>query len=76
MLKILELVGNKRPIHIITRSRNQYTNYKTIIEIKPIDKYEGSVVIFDAMLGARNSSHIDEVFTRGSQEILDVYHIN
>ena len=26
MLKILEKIGNKRPIHIITRSPNQYAN--------------------------------------------------
>ena len=36
MLKILDKIGNKRPIHIITRSPNQYPNYKTSIEIKPI----------------------------------------
>ena len=28
MLKILEKVGNKTPIHIITWSPNQYPNYK------------------------------------------------
>ena len=35
-LKILEKRGNKRPILIITRSPNQYQNYKTSIEFKPI----------------------------------------
>ena len=35
MLKVLEKLGNKRPIHIITRSSNQYPNYKTSTEIKP-----------------------------------------
>ena len=54
MLKIPEKVGNKRPIQIITRSRNQYPNYKTSNEIKPIHKYRGSLVLFDDMLGARN----------------------
>ena len=29
MLKVFEKIGNKRPIHIITRSPNQYPNYKT-----------------------------------------------
>ena len=52
MLKVLEKNGNKRPIHIITRSPNQYPNYKTSNEIKPINKYKGSVVIFDDKLGA------------------------
>ena len=68
--------GNKRPIHIITRSPNQYPNYKTSNEIKPINKNKGSVVTFDDMLGAKNSSQIDEFFTRGRHEDLDVYYIN
>ena len=75
MLKVLEKIGNKRPIHIITRSPNQYPNYKTSNEIKPINKYKGPVVIFDDMLGAKNSSQIDEFFTRGGHEDLAVYYI-
>ena len=74
LLKILEKIDNKRPIHIITRSPNEYPNYKTSNEIKPINKYKGSVVIFDDMLGARNSSQMDELFTRGRHEDLDVYY--
>ena len=76
MLKILEKIDSKRPIHIITRSPNQYPNYKTSIEIKPINKYKGSVVIFDDMLGAKNGSQIDEFFTRGRHEDLDVCYIS
>ena len=76
MIKVLEKIGNQRPIHIITRSPNQYPNYKTNNEIKPINKYKGSVVIFDDMLGAKNSSQIDEFFTRGRHEDLDVYYIS
>ena len=76
MIKILEKIGNKRPIHKITRSANQYPTYKTSTEIKPINKYKGSIVIFDDMLGARNSSQIDEFFTRGRHEDLDVYYIS
>ena len=76
MLKIREKIGNKRPIHIITRSPNQYPNHKTSNEIKPINKDKGSVVIFDDMLGAKNSSQIDEFFTRGRHEDLDVYCIS
>ena len=75
MLKILEKIGKKRPIQIITRSPNQYPNYKTSTDIKPINKYKGSVVIFDDMLGGRNSSQIDEYFTRSRHENLDVYYI-
>ena len=76
MLKVFEKIGNKRPIHIITRSPNQYSNYKTSTDIKPINKYKGSVVIFDDMLGAKNSSQTDEFFTRESHEDLDVYYIS
>ena len=60
MLKVLEKTGDKRPVQIITRSPNQYPNYKTSKEIKTINKYKGSVVIVDDMLGARNCSQIDE----------------
>ena len=73
MLKVLEKIGNKRPIHIITRSPNQYPNYKTNTAITPIDKYKGSVVNFDDMLGAKNSCQKDELFTRGRHGDLDVY---
>ena len=64
MLKKSEKIGNKRPIHIITRSPNQCPKFKTNNEIKTKDKYKGSVVIFDDMLGAGNSSQLDEFFTR------------
>ena len=76
MLKLFEKIGNKRPIHIITRSPIQYPNYKLSNEIKPINKYKGSVVIFDDMLGARNSSQIDGFFTRVRHKNLDVYYIS
>ena len=76
MLKILEIIGNKRPIHVITRSINQYPNYKTSSEIKPINKYKSSVLILDDMLGARNSSQKDEFYTRGRQEDLSVFYVS
>ena len=76
MLEVLEKLGNKGPIHKITRSPNQYPNYKTSNEIKPINKYKGSIVFFDDMLGAKNSSQIDEFFTRGRHENIDVYYIS
>ena len=62
MLKILERIGNQRPIHIITRSPNQYPINKLSNEIKPINKYKESVVMFDDMLGARNSSQKVDFF--------------
>ena len=33
MLKILEKTGNRRPIHILTRSPNQYPNYKRVLKL-------------------------------------------
>ena len=69
MLKVLEKIGNKRLIHITTRSPNQYSSYKTSDEIKPINKYKGSVVIFDDMLGAKNSSQIDEFLQEADMKI-------
>ena len=51
MLKVLEKIGTKRPIHIITRSPNQYPNYKTSTENRLQIKNKRSVVIFDDMLG-------------------------
>ena len=76
MLKVLEKIGYQRPIHIITRSPNQYPKYRTSTEIKSIDRYKGSVVIFDDMLVAKNSSQMDEFFTRGRHEDLGVYYIS
>ena len=68
--------GNKRPIHIITRSSNRYPKYKTSTEIEPINKYKGSVVIFGNMLGARTSSQVDEFYTRGRHEDLSVFYVS
>ena len=73
---MFEKIGNKRPIHLITKSPKQYPSYKASSEIKPINKYKRSVVVFDDMLGAGNSSQIDEFFTRGRHEDLDVYYIS
>ena len=69
MLKVLEKIGKKRPIHIITRSPIQYPNYKTSTESKLKNKYKGSVVIFDDMLGAKNSSQIDELLREEDMKI-------
>ena len=73
---MLEKKGNKRTILIITRSPNQYPNYKTSNEIKPINKYKKSVVLFNDMLGARNSSQTDEFCTRGRHEDSSVFYVS
>ena len=76
MLKVLEKIGNKRPIHIITRPPNQYPNYKTSNEIKPMDKYTGGVITFDDLLGAWNRSQVDEFFRRGRHKKLTFFYIS
>ena len=72
MLKLSEKIGCKRPIHKITRTLRQYRNFETEFESKPKDSYKVSVVKFDDRLGARNSSQIDEFFTTGTHEALNV----
>ena len=76
MPKMLEDISNKRPIQIMTRSPNQFPNYKTSFEIELINEYKGSVVLFDDMLDARNSSEVDEVYTRKRHEDLKVFFIS
>ena len=44
------------------------------MDIKVIDIYKRSVVIFDDMLGAGNSSQIDKFYASGIHENLDVYY--
>ena len=76
MLETLEWIGSQKPIHTITRSSKQYPNFKCSNEIKPMNKYKGSVVIFEDMLGARNCSQVDEFLMRGRHKYLDVYYIS
>ena len=72
MLKVLEKTGNKRPLHIINRSPNEYPNFKTSTEIKPKNKYKVSIVIFDDILAAGKCPQIEKFSIRGRHENLDV----
>ena len=76
MLKTLKKIGNQRPIHIKNRSPSQKPNFTRSDEIEPIDKYKGSVVIFDDILRARNSSQINDFYTRGRHENLEAFCIS
>ena len=73
MLKMLERIGNQRPIHKITRSPNRYPKFKLKFGI---EKYKGSVLIFDDMLGARTCSQKDDFLKTGNHENLDVFYIS
>ena len=72
MLKILSRMPD-RDIYIITKSPpEQYTNSKIKIqeindEIKPLNKYENGIIVFDDILGSSNSRFIDQFFTRGKK---------
>ena len=76
MVKVLEKIANQRPIPIIGRSPNQYPNYKTSNEYKPINKYKSSVVITDNILGVQNKSQTNVFYTSGRHEDLEVYYIS
>ena len=68
----------QEPNFIITKSLNQYPKIKaqTSDEIQPLDEYENSVVVFDAMLLSKQESNIDLFFTRGCHNNIDIYYIS
>ena len=72
------LSQKQEPIFIITKSLNQYPNIKaqTSDEIQPLNEYENSVVVFDAMLPSKQESNIDLFFTRGCHKNIDIYYIS
>ena len=78
MLKILSRMMD-RDIYIISKSPpEQYTNSKIKIkeisdEIKPLNEYENGIIVFDDILGSSNSRFIDQFFTRGRLNNLDIY---
>ena len=71
ILKKIEKISTKGPIQLITTYLSQYPTYKKDAEIESTDKHREPVVTFDDMLGARNSSQVDQFFTRGRHEALD-----
>ena len=72
------LFQKQEPIFIITKSLNQYPNIKaqTSDEIKPLENYENSNVVFDDMLLSKQESNIDLFFTRGRHNNIDIYYIS
>ena len=81
ILKILSRISD-RDIYIITKSPpEQYTNSKIKIkeindEIKPLNEYENSIIVFDDILGSSNSRFIDQFFIRGRHNNLDFYYLS
>ena len=81
MLKILSRIPD-RDIYITTKSSpEQNTNYKIKFkeisdEIKPLNKYENGIVVFDDFLGSSNSRFVDQFFIRGRHNNLDIYYLS
>ena len=81
MLKILSRKPD-RDIYIITKSPpDQYFNSKIKFkeksdEIKPLNKYENGIIVFDDILGSSNSRFIDQFFIRGRHKNLDIYYLS
>ena len=72
------LFQKQKPIHIITKSLNQYLNIKapTWDEIQPLENYENSVVVFDDTLLSKQESNIDLFFTTSRHKNIDFYFIS
>ena len=81
MLKILSRMID-RDIYIITKSPpEQYTNSKIKIkeindEIKPLNKNENGIIVFDDILGSSNSRFIDQFFITGRHNNLDIFYLS
>ena len=66
------------PIHINTKSLNQYPNIKshTSDEIQPIEIYVNNIVVFNDMLLSKQESNMDLFFTRGRHQNFDFCYIS
>ena len=60
---------------MITKSPPEhYSNSKIKIkeitnEIKPLNKYENAIIVFEDFLGSSNTEHIDQFFKKVRQKI-------
>ena len=81
MVKILSRIPN-RDTFIITKSPpEQYSITKIKIkeigdEIKPLNEYEGGIIVSDDILGSSNSRFIDQFFIRERHNFLDIYYLS
>ena len=81
MLKFLSRISD-RDIYIITKPPpEQYSNSKIKIkeindEIKPLNEYKNSIIVFDDILGSSNSRFIDQFFIRGRHNNLNIYYLS
>ena len=81
MLKILSRIP-VRDFFIMTKSPpEQYSNSKIkkkeiSDEIKPLNKYENGIIVFDDILGSLNSNLVDQYFNKGRHNDLDIYYLS
>ena len=76
---MLDLLKNINPnnVHIICQSKNQYPDKypNQSLEIEDVEFYENSHIVFDDMLGSKQSRDIDQFFTRSRHNNINVYYI-
>ena len=76
---MLDLLKNINPnnVDIICRSKNQYPDKypNQSLEIEDVEFYENSHIVFDELLGSKQSRDIDQFFTRSRHNIINVYYI-
>ena len=82
MLKNLSRTQLDRDIYTITKSPpEQYSNSKSKIkersdEIKPLNEYRNSIIIFDDVLGSSKSRDVNQFFVRGRHNNLGFYYLS
>ena len=67
----------QKPIHIFTKSLNQYPTIKaqTSDEVQPLEKYENCLAVFDDKLLSKRESNIDLLFGRGHRKNFYIYYL-
>ena len=81
MLKILSRIPDL-DIYIITDAPpEQYSNSKNKIkeiidDIKSLNQYKNSIIVFDDILGSSNSKFVDQFFPRDRHKKLERYYLS
>ena len=77
-LMIYILLQKQEPIFLFRNSLNHFPNIKaqTSDEIKPLQNYENSTIVFDDMLLSKQESNIDLFFTQGRHSNIDIHYIS
>ena len=81
MLRILSRIPDWDKYKITKLPPGQYSDPKIKMkeksdEIKPLTEYENGFEVFDDISGSSNSRLIDQFFTRGRHDKLDIYYLS